>query len=317
MSDEITGGDGRNSSASAREEGTALLRQGQFGEAAAALRRAVEADPNDESAWRLLGGALASAGDPQGAVDAFERAVEINPGSAKNHYNVAVALEAMGRIVEARAAIAQALVLDPTYPQALARQQELNDLLPRTLSDAPTPPSPSLEPVSYADPAETPSAEPLLRPVAETNESRIPPPPPPQGYAPPPPMPPGAYRPPAPGSSYAPPTAGYPPPGAQGDYPPPPALGQAYGAYAPEVNGTTILVLAIVGLVCFQILGPVAWVLSNNALKTLDQYPYADQSQRGTVVAGRVIGMIATGFLVLSILYFIVMLILAVGSSGS
>jgi hypothetical protein len=99
-------------------------------------------------------------------------------------------------------------------------------------------------------------------------------------------------------------------------YAPPPALGQAYGNYAPEVNGTTILVLGIVGLLCFQILGPVAWVMGNNALKTLDQYPYADQSQRGTVVAGRIIGMIATGFLVLSILYWIVMFAIGIGSGS-
>jgi hypothetical protein len=57
--------------------------------------------------------------------------------------------------------------------------------------------------------------------------------------------------------------------------------------------------------------------MGNNALKTLDQYPYADQSQRGTVVAGRIIGMITTGFLALSVVYWIVMLIIAIGSSGS
>ena len=79
-----------------------------------------------------------------------------------------------------------------------------------------------------------------------------------------------------------------------------------YGSVAPQVNGTTILVLAILGLVCFQILGPVAWIMGNNALKTLDQYPQADQSQRGTVVAGRVIGIIATAFLAISVIFIII-----------
>jgi hypothetical protein len=322
MSDEVTtGGDGtvNGGNVSAREEGTALLRQGQFREAAAALRRAVEADPNDESSWRLLGGALASGGDPESAVDAFQHSVEINPDSAKNHYNVAVALQAVGRVAEARAAIAQALVLDPGYQQAQARRQELNELLAEPSPGLSEPNLPTEPPTVYPSPSDTPQEPPVLRPAAGSSESRIPPPPPPGGYAPPPSMPPGGYRPPAPGSSYAPP-AGYPQGGAQGDvnnaYAPPPALGQAYGTVAPEVNGTTILVLAIVGLVCFQILGPVAWIMGNNALKTLDQYPYADQSQRGTVVAGRVIGMIATGFLVLSAVYFIVMMIIAIGSGG-
>ncbi|MES2460609.1 MAG: tetratricopeptide repeat protein [Armatimonadota bacterium] len=319
MSDEVTtGGDGtvNRDNTAAREEGTAFLRQGKFQEAAVALRRAVEVEPNDESAWRLLGGALASGGDAEGAVDAFERSVEINPNSAKNHYNAAVALQAVGRIVEARAAIAEALVLDPDYQQAQSLHQELNDLFPGGGAATNDWESPS------ALESDIPSQEsPSLRPVAGSNESRIPPPPPPGGYAPPPPMPPGGYRPPAPGSSYAPPPSpgGYPPQGAQSDnynaYAPPPALGQAYGMAAPEVNGTTILVLGIVGLVCFQILGPVAWVLGNNALKTLDQYPHADQSQRGTVVAGRIIGMIATGFLVLTVLYMIVMVLIAIGGS--
>jgi tetratricopeptide (TPR) repeat protein len=278
-------------------------------EAAAALRRAIAADPNDESAWRLLGGALASGGDAQGAVQAFQRSVEINPGSAKNQYNLAVALQSIGRLVEARSAVAQALALDPNYQQAQVRQQEINGLLADSSfgSDAST------------EDAASP-ATPILRPTAGGNESRIPPPPPEEGYAPPPPIPPGAYRPPAPGSSYMPPPAGHPSQGAQSDtyapYTPPPALGQAYGAIAPPVNGTTILVLAIVGLVCFQILGPIAWIMANNALKTLDQYPYADQSQRGTVVAGRVIGIIATGFLALSAVYLIVVIIIAIGSGG-
>lgn len=313
MSDEATAsGEGAagNGGASAREEGTAFLRQGQFAEAAAALRRAVEADQDDESSWRLLGGALASDGDPDGAVDAFQRAVDINPDSAKNHYNVAVALQGAGRIAEARASIAHALVLDPNYQQAQARQQELEILLPGSGSGSATPPSsPSVR--SYTSASDVPPSDsPVLRPVtgARSTDSRIPPPPPPGGYAPPPPMPPGSYRPPAPGGSYAPPQ------GAQGDYPPPPpTMGQGYGMAAPSVNGTLILVLGILSIPCFQILGPIAWILGNNALKTLDQYPYADQSQRGTVVAGRITGIIGTVFLA----FWVILIIASVVSGGS
>jgi tetratricopeptide (TPR) repeat protein len=319
MSDEaIAGGAGASGGASAREEGTAFLRQGQFTEAAAALRRAVEADPNDESSWRLLGGALASGGDSDGAIDAFQKAVEINPGSAKNHYNVAVALQGAGRIAEARASVAEALVLDPNYQQAQARQQELEILLPGSGSGfaAPqTPPSASSSGASAYD--VPPSDSPVLRPVASAGDSRIPPPPPPGGYAPPPPMPPGSYRPPAPGGSYAPPQGGgYPPQGAPGDYAPPPTMGQAYGMAAPDVNGTTILVLGILSIVCLYILGPIAWIMGNNALKTLDQYPYADQSQRGTVIAGRVTGIIGTVFLAISVLSWIIFIIAAIAGDG-
>ena len=320
MSDEQTTGGVSPDGTSAREEGTALLRQGQFLEAAAALRRAVEAEPQDESAWRLLGGALASGGDPPGAVDAFQHAVEISPDSAKNHYNVAVALQGVGRIVEARASLAQALILDPGYQQAQARQQELNSLLPDDSGASAAPDAPPTS--SYTAPSDSASTEqPVLRPVLDSPKSRVPPPPPPGGYAPPPPVQTGTYSPPSAGS-YPPSAGGYGPPGAQGDRPyasdapPPPAFGQQYGAMAPSVNGTTILVLGILGVVCFQILGPIAWIMANNALKTLDQYPYADQSQRGTVVAGRIMGIIGTVFLGLGVLYWIVIMIIAIAGGG-
>lgn len=133
-------------------------------------------------------------------------------------------------------------------------------------------------------------------------------PPPAQGaYSPPPSQPP--YNPPPAGPQPSQPPYGYTPPAQPQNqppysYPPPaqtpnwqPQPGQQPGypgVYTEQVNGTTILVLGIVAFFCFGIvLGPIAWIMGNNALAAIDA-GRADPSQRGTVVAGRICGMIAT-----------------------
>ena len=68
-------------------------------------------------------------------------------------------------------------------------------------------------------------------------------------------------------------------------------------------NGTLILVLGILSIVCLPILGPVAWVMGNNAL------PMADPSQRGQINAGRICGIVGTVFLILGIIYWLVMFV--------
>jgi uncharacterized membrane protein YjgN (DUF898 family) len=77
-------------------------------------------------------------------------------------------------------------------------------------------------------------------------------------------------------------------------------------SYTPQsaVNGTLILVLGILGVVLCQILGPVAWVMGNNALQTLDTGG-GDQSQRQLVTIGRILGIIGTVLLILSILWIV------------
>ena len=75
---------------------------------------------------------------------------------------------------------------------------------------------------------------------------------------------------------------------------PPPSSGLP-GSSA--VNGTLILVLGILSIVCLPILGPVAWVMGNNSL------PAASQDQQGLVNAGRICGIIGTVFLILGIIW--------------
>lgn len=84
-------------------------------------------------------------------------------------------------------------------------------------------------------------------------------------------------------------------------WPPQPGQPSPYGAPQPNGNGTLILVLGILSIVCLPILGPVAWILGNNALKS----GYVDPSQAGQINAGRICGIVGSVFLVLAIIYWI------------
>jgi predicted Zn finger-like uncharacterized protein len=66
-------------------------------------------------------------------------------------------------------------------------------------------------------------------------------------------------------------------------------------------RGTLILVLGILGLVAFQPLGIVAWVLGNNDLKEM-RAGRMDPEGEGQTNAGRICGMIATIMMGLSLL---------------
>lgn len=128
----------------------------------------------------------------------------------------------------------------------------------------------------------------------------------------PPPLPgsaPSGYGPPPPGYGQQPP--GY---GQQPGYGQPP-----YGAYASgqieHPQGTTILVMGILGIVLCPILAPVAWVMGNTAIREIDAQP-GRYSNRGVVQAGRLCGMIYTGFVLLMIVGAFVLIALA-GVSAS
>ena len=82
--------------AEALQAGLALHNQGRFDEAAEAYRRALALDGALPAAHELLGRALASAGDPGGALAALDAALRENPGSVLAHCTRALALLARG-----------------------------------------------------------------------------------------------------------------------------------------------------------------------------------------------------------------------------
>lgn len=107
-----------------------------------------------------------------------------------------------------------------------------------------------------------------------------------------------------------PPPSPYPPYGA-----PPPLPG-----YRPDhPQTTTILILGIVGVSVFQLCAPIAWYLGNKAKAEIEASNGA-LGGLGTVNLGRILGIVGTAILVLSLLIVvgaIVIIVIAAGTAAS
>ena len=92
-----------------------------------------------------------------------------------------------------------------------------------------------------------------------------------------------------------------PPSGYSGDY-----YGSPGGGMVREhPAGTTVLVLGILSLVICGLLGPFAWVKGNKARREMDAQPGVQWSNRGSITAGRICGMIASILLIVGVVAFI------------
>jgi hypothetical protein len=69
-----------------------------------------------------------------------------------------------------------------------------------------------------------------------------------------------------------------------------------------------VLVLGILSLVICGLLGPVAWVKGNTARKEMAAQPGVQWSNRGSITAGRICGMIATIFLIIGVVAFVALI---------
>lgn len=80
-----------------RIAGYALQQTGRLGEAIAHYRRALAAMPDDYEGWNNLGNACAQAGDGDGAIAAFERAINLKPDLPVLYINLSKALMPLDR----------------------------------------------------------------------------------------------------------------------------------------------------------------------------------------------------------------------------
>jgi hypothetical protein len=94
--------------------------------------------------------------------------------------------------------------------------------------------------------------------------------------------------------------------------PPPPPVGNPGYAYTPMTGATIrskdgaggVLAMAIVGFFCCGVvLGPVAAIKASGMLKEMDAMPHVTWTNRGTVQAARIIGIIVTVLSILGIIY--------------
>jgi hypothetical protein len=105
--------------------------------------------------------------------------------------------------------------------------------------------------------------------------------------------------------------------------PPPPPVdygspyGGGYGGYGGREHpqGTTVLVLGILSLLICGFLGPVAWVMGNNAIAEIDANPLA-YTNRGSVQAGRICGIIASAIMIVWVVVVLLFLIGGLAASA-
>jgi len=88
------------------------------------------------------------------------------------------------------------------------------------------------------------------------------------------------------------------PPGGYGAPPPPGAMGGPID----HPRGMLILILGVLSLICCSPLGIAAWVMGNNALREIDAMP-GRYGNRQIVQIGRILGIIGTVLLILSVVW--------------
>jgi len=76
-------------------------------------------------------------------------------------------------------------------------------------------------------------------------------------------------------------------------------------------RGAVILAFGILGLVVCQLFGIAAWVMAENDLREMNR-GYMDPTGRELTNAGRILGMVATGLLAISLLIVILFLIFSI-----
>lgn len=103
-----------------------------------------------------------------------------------------------------------------------------------------------------------------------------------------------------------------------GHYPQTPqAYGQPYPMAQPEhPQGTTILVLGILGFFVVGICAPFAWYLGSKALKE-GRAAGVLYSNQQSIVVGRVLGMIMTILAIIAIIFFVVFMVIFVIAAAS
>ena len=102
--------------------------EGDYLEAARVDRLMCDAQPNNPQGWNSLGYDLLNAGDIETAMEAFHRAIKLEPSRASAHYNLARIAARMGDKSKAIEHFAKAVELQPDYQDRLAEDPDLRPL---------------------------------------------------------------------------------------------------------------------------------------------------------------------------------------------
>jgi ribosomal protein S12 methylthiotransferase accessory factor len=107
--------------------GLAAKDSGRFDEALGFLRKGAEIDPDRTDLHNLMGYCHFKRGEHEEAVAAFQRVIELDPGSAIDYANLGVNYQALGQTAKARDYYEVALRLDPQIDFARERLSQMDD----------------------------------------------------------------------------------------------------------------------------------------------------------------------------------------------
>ncbi len=102
--------------------------EGKHDEAARVDRMVCDAYPANPQGWNSLGYDLLNAGDLEGALEAYGRALTLEPGRASAHYNVARIAARMGNKPKAIEHFVKAVELQADYMDRLDEDPDLRPL---------------------------------------------------------------------------------------------------------------------------------------------------------------------------------------------
>jgi len=257
------------------------MKAGRHPDAVAVLRKAVVVAPNDDNLWRILGGALSNVGETQASLDAFSQAIAISPGVARNHFNLGVALEQLGRYEDAKTCYRAAIGRDPAYMLA---QQRLTNL------DAAYPDSPRTVPFPMAQPLQSDTDTFVETHVGGWGSESVP-----TGG--------GQRQQQRPTAPRVHPVSKIPGAGT--------SFAARQGLEPAGVPASTIFALGIVGIAggfsCGlpMVCAPIAWIMGNKALARIEELGDVPESMQQQVRTGRTLGIVGTILLALGTLALI------------
>jgi tetratricopeptide (TPR) repeat protein len=98
--------------------GTALIENGRLDEGIAHYQKALEINPGSAEAHYNLGNALVQKGQADEAIAHFQKALDLEPDLADAHNNLGTVLQQRGRLDEAMIHFQKTLEIDPDYAEA-------------------------------------------------------------------------------------------------------------------------------------------------------------------------------------------------------
>ena len=119
-------------------EGYTYAVAGKYQDALDAYNKALSIDPDDANTWIGKGSVLYNLARYQESLDAYNKALSIDPNNADVWYRKGTALYMLGRRQESLDAYDKALSIDPNHAMALYEKKTLFHLTQTTLSQKPT-----------------------------------------------------------------------------------------------------------------------------------------------------------------------------------